>query len=978
MKGLSSRIGAILITTAAWGCTGTSTLPDEPPPDTPGPGPGEICNPNQAEHVKARFEPAYLVLAPGQKRTAQIVVDPDLCDRVDLEVASSDPELLAAPTGLYLEYGKPTADVEIVGDRVGSASLTVEVPTGDADVVASATLEVDVLEPTLSPCDSSDDVATTLLEAGNTIAAAGSMAGASISLPATADRPNDNAFRWSVPAFDTSIHCAEDIVPAGHTALGPAITFGPESTSFPRDLPISIPLNPARLPETATLRHVRIAYSGPKFRAPRTFPATDPRLVKVDDGWRLAFLAPRLGTFQAVVHNGAGETPRARRLTHRAVLGVSMGGAGAQMFGFRHHQLFDVVAALGGPVSWTWLVDHLEHNHLGGFRPIAPGTTLADIPLTRADCSDQSACQSDESCINGKCTLMAAADEPYEHPSTYLSWWYEVPGQGHGGSFDREEYVQLFRDISLMFGNLVGHNPLAPHLPSGADPTHPAYAGESGDCLYYVKPIDGDPNEAEQQDKFSRCPVERCQHTLVLDNYYDDEFNPDGTFPVISFCDGSPQNDAFTPWANTWTPDGNNFPVEVGLAVDYNANGVRDELEPVIKSGHERWDDWGVDGLPSALEPGYGPDNLDPHGDDYDPRFNPGGLEGDRRWQPGEPFDDHGLDGVDGTSASPYDMGEDDGQFTVAPGLQRFWDVDAQSMLRGMADHMLTRPLDDAALSRIDVWTDGGIRDLFNFAVAAEHFVAPFSERGRHAAYFRDVTNISGLDPSLPDNFNPAHIVWRDVQGIVNFRYGKDEPDDHDIQTGAGQHAGTIPELAKRLQSALYFIDSRWADAPRTLVEPSIENPLNGDETACEVQGNCNFEFTSSDGRTGPVGVTLPPGYAHADLQHYRFPVVYVLHGYGMTPEDLQLAIVFLANWMNGELDSQASRLGKAILVYVDGRCREQTVDGERQAECIRGTFFTDSPRPGGPQLDNWFLELIDEIDRRYRTLGDTTVEWTE
>ena len=101
---------------------------------------------------------------------------------------------------------------------------------------------------------------------------------------------------------------------------------------------------------------------------------------------------------------------------------------------------------------------------------------------------------------------------------------------------------------------------------------------------------------------------------------------------------------------------------------------------------------------------------------------------------------------------------------------------------------------------------------------------------------------------------------------------------------------------------------------------------------------------------------------------------MYVLHGYGQTPEDLQAAIVFLANWMNGSFDSQASRLGKAILVYADGRCREQA--GE--PECIRGTFFTDSIRPEGPQMDNWWLELIDEVDRRYRTLGETTVEWTD
>jgi len=49
----------------------------------------------------------------------------------------------------------------------------------------------------------------------------------------------------------------------------------------------------------------------------------------------------------------------------------------------------------------------------------------------------------------------------------------------------------------------------------------------------------------------------------------------------------------------SWTPEGNGYPLEVGLAVDYNANGVRDELEPIIRAGHERWRDDGVDGIPN-------------------------------------------------------------------------------------------------------------------------------------------------------------------------------------------------------------------------------------------------------------------------------------------------------------------------------------------------------------------------------------------
>jgi len=959
------------------------------------------CGPPEAESIKVRVEPSFVVLAPGQTRSARVVVDPDFCvtdserNLISTTVTfdSSDTSVVAAPADGSIDYGGPTIDLSLAAEATGSTTITVNVPTHhpekSATPPATATIDIEVLEPTLGVCTSQDDTTIETLAAGTSIEAAGTLQGATITLPDNADMPNDNGFQWSVAPFDTSIHCADSIVPEGYIALGPAVRFSPDSTSFPRDMPLSIPLNPARMPESARWRHLRIAHSSPAFVEPRTFLATDPTVVKRDGVWRLEFQAPRLGTFQAVVQAEAGKRTRARRVTHRAIVGVSMGGAGAAQFGLRHHHLFDVVAALGGPVDWTWLIDHLEQNHFGGFRPIAPGTQLADIQLERTICTDGSECQPDETCLpwrdpgpgflvkydlmRAKCTLMPEADEPYEHPTTFNTWWYEIPGQGHGGSFDREEYLQIFRDLALMYGNPIGYNPLALHLPAGVDPAHPAQAGTSGDCGIYVKPIDGDPNEEAQKDKFDRCPAERCAQTQTLTNYYDDEFNPDGSFPVITFCDGSRRDDRNTPWANTWYDFGNGYPMEVALAVDYNGNGVRDELEPVIKAGHEPWSDWGVDQTPSAIEPGYGPDNLDPSGDDYDPRFNPGGTEADHRWQQDEPFDDHGLDGVDGTISSPYDHGEDDGQFTVSPGLQRFWDMDAHSMVRGWADPMMSSPLDDDALARIDLWTDGGNRDLFNFAVAADHFMGGFVLRDRNAAIFSDLTKMPGLDPSLPDAFNPARVVWEDLQGVIHYRYGKDEPDQNDIDNGSGQHVGTVNELAGRLQAALYFVDSRWPDAPRARFQPSTDDPV-GDESDCEVQGNCTFNFTSSDGRDGVVGVTLPPGYANAKLQHVRYPVIYILHGYGMVPEDLQLAIVFLANWMNGSFDSQASRLGKAILVYADGRCREQA--GE--PECIRGTFFTDSIRPEGPQMDNWWLELIDEVDRRYRTLGETTVEWTD
>jgi hypothetical protein len=61
-------------------------------------------------------------------------------------------------------------------------------------------------------------------------------------------------------------------------------------------------------------------------------------------------------------------------------------------------------------------------------------------------------------------------------------------------------------------------------------------------------------------------------------------------------------------------------------------------------------------------------------------------------------------------------------------------------------------------------------------------------------------------------------------------------------------------------------------------------------------------------------------------------------------------------------------------MVYVDGRCRP----GEDEAECIRGTFYTDSVRDKGPKMEGWFLELMGEVDKRFRTLPATEIEWVE
>lgn len=922
--------------------------------------------------MTVRASPSTVFVAPGKSRTVTLTLEPDFCARtpVSLSLAGSAATLGAiggaiptTATGTTatgkVDLTHPSISVEIKGGSPGSTSLAVSITLPSGNV--NATVPVEVVDPAIPSCTGTVSGKVT---AGGRVGGDTAVLGASVGLQANADKPAqateqgftyDTPVVWAQQPFDASVSCASaGIVPSGYAALGPAITFGPETSVFPREVPLAIPINGSAFPDKGRLRHLRVAYSGPAFKAPRTVPIADPKIEKTDGGWVLKFLAPRLGTYQAVVAPDAGTQTKKRRITHRAVMGVSMGGGGTAIFGTRHHDKFDALGPLGGPVDWTWMMDHIEHNHTGGF-PTNDGDT-----------------------VPGPALALPKPKYPYEHPSTFNRWWYEYPRNGNGGGFAREEYSQIFRDLALMFGNPNGENkePNGENLPAGVDPNGKSVVGEhpGRECAVFLDPIDGDPDKAKQQELQATCPQERCKNTQVLKNYYDRDFNPKGKWPVITVCDGAPQDKKKSPYANTWSKDGNDKPLELALAVDYNGNGVRDENEPIVRQGHEPWQDTGPDGLPSEKEPGYQKGvNEDPAGDDYDPQYNPTGTEGNGHYEQGEPFEDVGLDGVPNTKSSPYDFGEGDGKFTTSTGLARFWEEDTRQTLRQQATPP-GGPIDDAAISRLDVWTDGGVRDLFNFGVDAQHLTGSLAARGRDSVYYTDFSHLPGQKPGDVGSFLPQATIWEDLPGNVMLRYGAMDPTPQDLIDGSGQHVGSVPELAARLRSALYFIGRRWPDAPRTFVEESATDPADGVET-CVLKGNCTFPFTDSRGRVGPVTVTLPPGYASKTQQGVRYPVIYLLHGYGQTPEDLGAAIIFLRNWMNSGLDASATRLPKAIVVYVDGRCRKGP-SGE--SECIRGTFYVDSPRANGAKQESWFLELMSHVDSKYRTMPETTIDWQD
>jgi hypothetical protein len=979
-------------------------------PNGPQPLPGEEpCDPTTEYGLS--FDPPWVAIAKSGSRPVRLVINPDVCAPVSVTFTSDHPEIVAAPPSAQVDLRHATYDFVLQSTgTTGTATITAQMVNADGTpfqnfdktTAAPVTLKVDVKDPTVPICQ--DNSTVTLSQSAPVGNGKVTLADASVGSTAAAFTRTD----WlALPQADVKIGCGTEMAGSlpGYVALSPAVSFIPqtalsETTPLRREIDFAIPINPALFPTNGRIRHLEVLFSNKKAKTPRAVSVASPRIDPLPDGnYVLRFSSPWFGTYQAAVRDDAGNRTHTRHLTHRAVIGISMGGGGAATFGLHHMNEFDAIGPMGGPSDWTFLSWFIENYALGGFCPASNPT-----------------------CTNPAPSAYPATDT-YMHTEDFNHWWYEA-GSGNGGHFPRGDYEQIFTDLALQRGNPNGDNDDADltHMaifPPGPKPSDPWVLGDttglpSGtNCAFTLSPVSGDPNNAVESTIQSQCAKSRCDasRTLVFPTgYYDDEYNPTGSQQVISFCDGNQvggaNNDAASPYENTWLPPdpSNAYPMSLALAVDLNKNGVRDMNEPVIRSGHEPWTDTGTDGLADAQEPGFDAvNNPDPNGDDYDPYINPTGTENDHRYELGEPFLDYGMDGVPNTKSSPYDKGEGDGVFTMSRGSQAFLDVDPHSILRGLSKQ---QTVSDADLQRFSVWSDGGVRDLFNFAAVATHLSGAIASRRTsdgHAilpvAFYNGFNQLPGEDITQPDNFSPASIRWADLAGAPSLRYGTVDATPAQIAQGDGQHVGTGAQILYRLEAAFYYVAHQWPDADRLLTNLSKENyetvspnvlcsGMSDLSLCCESAGHCEAQFTGAkSGRTGPIAITLPPGYANEDnrVRGVRYPVVFVLHGYGQKPEDLEALQIISNNFMNDTSRSYENRLAKFIAVYVDGRCRQGTSPNggttgtpQGQPECIQGGFYLDSTRPQGAEFDMWFDELVQYVDKNYRTMPPSDVTVTE
>ncbi|MCC7386945.1 MAG: hypothetical protein IT384_34225 [Deltaproteobacteria bacterium] len=572
--------------------------------------------------------------------------------------------------------------------------------------------------------------------------------------------------------------------------------------------------------------------------------------------------------------------------TQRAVMGVSMGGGGALVLGFTHPELFDVVGTLGSPlVDWVYMIRNMQRSYLGGFcdrDTILSHLDRVNDPSGPAFCGPVPGIEPSEP--SGR----------LKEPSQDFNHWYIGSLGGPGLPLGRNLLRRSFKDIALAYGNAI-------------------YANEAS--LYFPPGV----TAAER----TRSDQERCAEPVIIRGLKQRDYNPDGRYEVIAFCDTSTESGDFSPAHPA------DDPVELLLAVDYNGNHRRDYAEPVLIMAHEPYQDIG----------------LDPN-DRYDALLNPSGRAGNWLHDEGEPFEDLGLDGLAGTG----DHGEANGAYDHAPSMSRFLEQNPRSLLARVPD---------GHLARMNIYADAGIRDFLGSAGATSWFWGGL--RGRVGADLaRDYTRLGSLTGSADAAFDFLQIPTAPAQvgRHVFIRYGDPDASPRDIARGDGDHVGTGEQIIQRLLTALHFAQSRFLDRDQ-VARPS-------DEELASLLGSRSF-YSEALGTERSYGLALPPGYDHPANADQRYPVLYFLHGQGQTPEQMLASAILFIGYMATSSDPTTQRRGDAdwakfILVFADSTCLTD--------DCDTGSFNTNHAGfdGHGPRYFDSLLELMVHVESTYRT----------
>nr|PZM94167.1 MAG: hypothetical protein DIU72_00380 [Pseudomonadota bacterium] len=394
--------------------------------------------------------------------------------------------------------------------------------------------------------------------------------------------------------------------------------------------------------------------------------------------------------------------------------------------------------------------------------------------------------------------------------------------------------------------------------------------------------------------------------------------NPGGRYPSVTFCDGG------TPRA---------FCAETGRVVDRCR-------EPDVEAACA--DEGGVEFATSRTNPSLWAENA-------------AALEPCAKRTRPVPF----ALGVDVNGNGRRDLGEPvavAASFSSDSARQRLLSLDPARLLavRGEAGR------------RMAFYLDAGIRDVFQFDVHAARLFERLREGAPGSRRYDGIGSFPG-SPASEDDFRPLLLGPEDLPKRMLYLYGDPAASEAEIALGDGDHVGTSRQVLNRLLLFLRWISLRWSELPDP---PS-------DTSSFFSRARSLRYFSPALGAERDYAVILPPGYDAPENREVRYPVLFLLHGYGQKaagPGGFWESFLLVDGWM------AAGEIRKMILVFVSGRCCQTNADtGELRCletaaegfvpECRSGTFYARSARTGRDYAGA-VLDLVRHVDQEFRTLS--------
>ena len=257
--------------------------------------------------------------------------------------------------------------------------------------------------------------------------------------------------------------------------------------------------------------------------------------------------------------------------------------------------------------------------------------------------------------------------------------------------------------------------------------------------------------------------------------------------------------------------------------------------------------------------------------------------------------------------------------------------------------------------------------------------------RSSSTGEYREFKGIPGMINSRTGNFAPWNSRWKTLPRDIMMLYGKEQPTDEDRVGGEGDHVGTPEQAINR-----FYVMFNWAAA----MWPNLDRPATpfGGASASERQRLEWFESKALKAKR-EYAIALPPGYELPENKDKRYPVLFLLHGYGMDPK----GFVGTALITDSYVTDKDVNFRPMIQVYPSGRCcfvnrttrakdcRELDDSGADldknpawERECHSGSFYVNrrgyTPDDETLYADSFF-ELMDHIDQTYRTQPAADVE---